>query len=507
MSEQLARIEAVAGRDVGRPIIDLDAGGLPRVVREAAAALQAAGAPIYLHGGRLVRTLRLDQPEVGQVRRPVGAVVLTPVTPDWIRLKIGEAAECRRWRSRERDWRPCDPPLEVARGVIASMDELGWRPLRTIVRHPVLFPDGSYMPAGYRAGVLVDTSGEWPEPSGSLEEAEAALATLRNHVRYMPWAGRMDESVALAGLLTAVMRPVLPAAPMVAYDAPTPGTGKSLLADVGAILATGGPAAVMDWGRDPAEADKRLAAMLLASDPFIALDNVEAALEGAGLCQTLTQAERRIRVLGGHEVVTVPCAATIIATGNNLVIRGDLVRRAVVCRLDARSERPELRSIDQDLLAETHARRPELVAAVQSVVAAYIAAGSPDVGLSQLGSYRAWSALVRAPLVWLGLPDPAASMDRLREDDPGLEASGAVLSAWHRHYRGNPATAADAIGAAANNAELGEALAEVATRRGNLDTRALGYWLRAHRDARVAGLALRREPGRKTPHRWYVEQG
>jgi hypothetical protein len=58
-----------------------------------------------------------------------------------------------------------------------------------------------------------------------------------------------------------------------------------LLVDVAAMLASGGPASVMDFGRDPVEAGKRLDAMMLCGDPLIAIDNVEAPLEGAVLCQ------------------------------------------------------------------------------------------------------------------------------------------------------------------------------------------------------------------------------
>jgi hypothetical protein len=40
-------------------------------------------------------------------------------------------------------------------------------------------------------------------------------------------------------------------------DSPEAGSGKSLLVDVASILASGGPASVMDFGRDAVEAGKR----------------------------------------------------------------------------------------------------------------------------------------------------------------------------------------------------------------------------------------------------------
>jgi putative DNA primase/helicase len=110
----------------------------------------------------------------------------------------------------------------------------------------------------------------------------------------------VDRAVALSLLLTAIARPVLPAVPMHCVDSPEAGSGKSLLVDVASILASSVPASVMDFGRDAVVAGKRLDAMMLAGDPIIAIDNVEVPLEGAVLCQILTQAARRIRVLGTH---------------------------------------------------------------------------------------------------------------------------------------------------------------------------------------------------------------
>jgi putative DNA primase/helicase len=67
----------------------------------------------------------------------------------------------------------------------------------------------------------------------------------------------VDRAVALSLLLTAIARPVLPAAPMHCVDSPEAGSGKSLLVDVASILASSEPASVMDFGRDAVEAGKR----------------------------------------------------------------------------------------------------------------------------------------------------------------------------------------------------------------------------------------------------------
>lgn len=190
----------------------------------------------------------------------------------------------------------------------------------------------------------------------------------------------------------------------------------------------------MDYGRDAVEAGKRLDAMMLAGDPLIAIDNVEAPLEGAVLCQMLSQTVRRIRVMGGHTVVTVPCVQMVTASGCNLTLRGDIVRRVIICRLDAQTERPELRDFDQDLIAEASEYRRKLIADIIAIMLVYHRAGYPDIGVTPLGGYEPWSRMVRQALCWVGEADPCRSMERTRGDDPARQNLALVLEAWHEAF-------------------------------------------------------------------------
>jgi putative DNA primase/helicase len=55
-----------------------------------------------------------------------------------------------------------------------------------------------------------------------------------------------------------------------------------------------------------------------------------------------------IRLLGFSKNVETPVNAALYATGNNLAIAGDLVRRTLLCSLDAQCERPELRTFETE---------------------------------------------------------------------------------------------------------------------------------------------------------------
>jgi hypothetical protein len=485
----------------GRPEIDVVGGNFTRNVHSAIAALQQAGVPVYDRGGMLVRPVEQGAGTDGDgIRRAVGAIILAPVSPDWIRVTLGEVAAWRKFDGRTEKWKPTDPPPDVARTVVTAPDIGRWPYLRAIVRHPVLLPSGRRVTAqGYDAetGLLIDAPGDWPPlpDRPTRDDAQVAVETLQYLLRYFPWSTDADCAVALSLILTALNSAILDAVPGHAIDAPAPGSGKSILIDGASIIAYGTKAAVLDYGNEPDEAAKRLDSALLAGDLHLNLDNIETPLEGSALCQTITQSARRLRLLGSNSMVTVPCNILITATGNNLTLRGDIVRRMLVCRLDAQCERPEERDIPQDLLTEVTESRGDLVRCAQTITAAYIHAGRPKRGLKPIGSFGDWSRIVREPLVWAGAADPVITITRARSNDPSIQNRAAVLAACHEACGTDPFTVASLIGRAearAQNAapELKEALALVAFRGGKLDGNRLGQWLRYNRDCRVSGLTL-----------------
>ena len=248
-------------------------------------------------------------------------------------------------------------------------------------------------------------------------EALAALKELFAEFSFKRRA--LDLSVALSGLLTALLRGSLPTSPVYLVRADTPGTGKSYLVDLIATVATGGLCPVITALRNEEETEKRIGAVLLSGSAIVSLDNMTHDLEGELLCQVTERPMVRIRILGRSEMPLVEVHTALFATGNNVGFAGDMVRRGLVIDLEALSERPEMRHFQRKVLEEMPADRAAYVAAALTVVRAYLAAGAPKV-CGPFGSYAAWSTMVRSPLVWLGEPDPVASMEEIREEDAEL---------------------------------------------------------------------------------------
>ena len=100
------------------------------------------------------------------------------------------------------------------------------------------------------------------------EQARAALDMLIDLLSEFPSA--TDGSTARSrssGLLTALVRGSLPTAPVILVRADTPGTGKSYLVDLFAMISTGRLCPVITASKSAEETEKRLGAVLLGGIP------------------------------------------------------------------------------------------------------------------------------------------------------------------------------------------------------------------------------------------------
>jgi hypothetical protein len=308
-------------------------------------------------------------------------------------------------------------------------------------------------------------------------------------------------------MLTALDRRSMSTAPLFAFTAPVAGTGKSLLADLTSMLAIGRCMPVISQGRTEDEFEKRLGASLLAGDICISIDNCEAALSGTLLCQALSQTEVDIRVLGLSKNVRCTANATIFATGNNLVIAGDLTRRCLLGSLDAGVERPELRSFSVDAVEEVGRHRAELVVAGLTILRAWHVAreSGTRVKVEPFGGFAGWSHRIREPLVWLGETDPCNSVTKVRENDPQRDLLAVVINQWRDNLGLNTRhTAGSVISQALGHPTFYAALMAVATapKGGVISERSFGHWLKRVDGKIVNNLSLLQD-GIKDGYRYW----
>jgi putative DNA primase/helicase len=420
-----------------KPTIDLRAGELPLIMTKVEDALIKSGLPIFSRGRFLMRPV-YEKVAAADGRRTVVAC-LHRLSSHPLRVQLANAAVFQRYDGRKKRTVVVDPPVQLAQALV----ELGgWDipHVRGIATTPTLRADGSlFSTPGYDPQTQFYLLSDLVLPAipaqPTRDDAEAALELLCGLFVEFAFVDKvLDRSVALAALLTTLVRSALPIAPMALVHAHMSGTGKSYLVDLIATIATGRDCPVVALAGKGEENEKRIGAMVLGGAPIISFDNCNEDLDDSSiLCHVTERSRVSIRVLGRSLMPECDVTSTVFATGNNITVKGQLGRRTLRCNLDARSARPELREFKKNPLADVLRDRGSYVAAALTIIRAYLVAGEPGV-CGPLGSYAAWSRMVRSPLVWLGQPDPYKSADQMREEDSVLGRISEFFSLWNDVY-------------------------------------------------------------------------
>ena len=508
-----------------RPLIRYVAGDLHSIVDQAEQVLVKAAAGIYQRGSYIVRPgiIKVDVDQRG-----ISSLRITEVQEMSLVEELTRHADWEKFDGRSESWVRIDAPNKVAKAYIQRTGRRRLPVLTGLLDAPTLRSDGSILDQiGYDAatGLLYDARGmrfSAIPRQPSKAQAEQALATLADLLSTFPFVDEASRSVAFSVILTACVRRSLPTAPLHAFTAPVAGSGKSTLVDLASLIATGREASVISQGKTEEELEKRLGALLLAGDLIIAIDNCAHPVDSEFLCSMLTQAKVRPRILGRSEAPELPANGLITATGNNLVLVGDLTRRAIICTLDPKVERPELREFDRNPMTTARENRHAYLAAALTILRAYHVAGRPDQPPA-LGSFETWSGWVRGALMWLGQADPVTTMEYLREEDPQLEAQIAVLTHWASVIGGartstraiiesavKPSIDAGGFGFSARagylHPDFREALLAVAGDSGSINGRRLGKWIKKHEDRIVQGMRIVRCGFLEGTMTWRLEQ-
>ncbi len=409
-----------------------------------------------------------------------------------------------------------DAPQSVASAIMAKHGSRNFRRLAAVCSAPILRPDGSVLDTpGHdeKTGLLYVTSETHPLSvplSPTVADALDALALLWRPFREFPVVDPVSVGVLMSALLSAALRPTLPTCPAYGFDAPSAGTGKTLIAKCVAALGTGGDVAIMPPARDEEEYRKRLFAGLRGGDTVLLLDNVREPLGNAAIDSFITSPSFKDRILGESTTQELPNKALFLMTGNNLVLTGDTHRRVLIVRLDAQQEQPFTREFAFNPLDEVINNRQKMVVAALTIVRAYITADRPKAAPGRIASFELWDDLVRQPLCWLrkfavdsarpDLPvfdDPAMSITRTESENPDQAKLSAMLNTWFDTFGNSPTTVATAISKTTeltpNAVMLKDAADEIAGQRGVINSRILGRWIERHAEQRQGGLRFVRD--------------
>jgi len=442
---------------------------------------------VYERGRELVQVSSKSEAQ-RNINRAEGAASIGPISKNRLWTILSEICIWQRWDARAQTERPTDPPRQVVGSIHDAGDWPGVRHLQGVTTTPILRSNGRLVTApGYDAttGLYYVSCGLMPvvPDSPSRDDARAALATLYDVVIDFPFGDLTHRDGWMAGLLTPLARALCDCVPLFAFDASTPGTGKTLLADVIGIITGGHLPARTPYVRLDDELRKRIISLALSGDPLVLLDNVPGggAIGWPSLDSLLTAREINDRVLGESRNVTISNNMTWYCTGNNLSFKADAGRRCLRIRLESNCEHPEERTgFTHDPLKQwVEQYRPQLLGAGLTILAAYLRSGA-ECTPGLVGSFEQWTAAVAGAITWAGGEDVTelfAARDAFV--DPAALAHIQIMEEWLAAGGSGGMTCSDAIRLMADNDSFADAVNEVCGGRKQPTSNLLGYRLRA----------------------------
>jgi hypothetical protein len=223
--------------------------------------------------------------------------------------------------------------------------------------------------------------------------------------------------------------------PMHDVEAPSPGSGKDLLAHVLAVPFVGEHLAASAFPSSEEERRKKITSIVAAGRPIFLIDNLSHALVSDVLNVALTCMIWEDRLLGQNALVRAPLLHTWLLTANNPIFDTQTARRIVRSRLDPRVDRPWLRAADSfrhpDLRAWALENRGELMWAVLVLIQAWLDQGRPP-GKATLGSYESWARVIGGILSNAGIAGFLGNVHQLyeRADTEGATWRALVAKWW-----------------------------------------------------------------------------
>ena len=487
-----------------RPKIEIRPGELDRIVNDME--LELSRADGYYNRGGLIASVVQDL---------ITPACIKPLPAPALTRALSRSINFVRLDNRSESLKSIDPAPKYVNALFDAERYSHLPPLRGIARQPHFRTDGSLcMTAGYDVATglfgAFNPAEYCVKESPSRQDAQHALKEIDTLLSGFDFQDDNAKAAALSAILTASIRPTLATAPMFHAAAHQPSSGKSYLLKIISGFAGAENPAMLSMPPNDEEFRKLLLATLLEAPPVVVFDNLSGDIQPFGsFCTALTESTIQGRVLGASKNATVSTRSVFLSSGNNVGPVRDMARRVITIGLDPKVENPALRQFADAPVTTLARRRGEFISHALSIIRAYRAAGSPRTNCTGFGGYDDWSALVRQPLLWLGVADPVANVVEQLAADPNREELGRLLTAWRKTFGSSAAHVADAVektlpGTYGSSTELFEVCMELAEERGQINRRRLGKWIARHAGRIVDGLRFEKGSSKSYSQKWRV---
>lgn len=295
--------------------------------------------------------------------------------------------------------------------------------IKLFTRNPVYTDDWRLMEPGFDAASGIYYAGPRVEPRDGTEHLDALL-------RDFCFKTPADRTNYIGMLLTIVLVPrFIGSKPAVLFNGNQPELGKSILAQIIAILRDGHPTETATYNPNDEEFEKRLGAIVRRGATTIIIDNAKARggrtpkIESACLERCVTDPILSFRLLGFSSEIRAENSHIFCLTANSTDVSRDLVTRSAVVNMYYEGD-PERRTFgiaDPEGYAQEH--RVELLGELIGMVERWKAGGMRKAVTHNRFNKRGWGNIVGGILDASGEPDflanaeeAAAQLDETRRE-------------------------------------------------------------------------------------------
>lgn len=278
----------------------------------------------------------------------------------------------------------------------------------------------------------------------SLEEAYKAIYDVFSEFPEQAIPG------ALALIFTELMRPCLPTAPMIFVNAPTPGSGKSLMARCCLSIVNSVKISALTQPDKEDEFDKQVKGQIEKyPGKTIFFDDFEGIIEYQILKTVMTEPDSiEFRILGTNRLFKAKTNFSVVMTGNNAWLTEELERRSIKVEIDTGLEHPTMRNTKRNsdqLRNHIEENRSHLRACAIKMLVDGLVNATEKHTTRVMGSFETWAETVAKSVVFC--VEKLKEQGRLSADVAGdvtpdmqeyasrLDMTGEVLSILYERGR------------------------------------------------------------------------
>jgi primase-polymerase (primpol)-like protein len=357
-------------------------------------------------------------------------------------------------------------PRNLVKTILAMPIWPGIPRLNGVVTSPVVSRSGivctqpKYQPETELYYYASDDYKEIGDTTPTGENLAAAKAMIDDLIVDFPFLDSASRTGAIALLILPFVRALIDGAtPVHQIDAPVAGTGKSLLAEVLALVFNPSGVGFMSPPPNEEKLAERISESLSQGESHVILDNVRH-LSSTTFLSAVTASAFKSRLLYQNGQM-LPVRCVWVLTGNNITGNDELRRRSVLIRIDPGIERPEDRTgyKHDPLKPWVLEHRSEILCAVLIIVRHWIAEGRPGPKkVPSFGSFEQWRWVMGGILESAGFEDLLANKvyhaERMEAND--AQAMSGFVSVWWDRFGSAPKPVAELSDIAAECLDLAD---------------------------------------------------